>query len=71
METTVDTATTKPRELLSVEAAAEQLSIGRTTMFALIKAGQVATVRVGRRRLVPKSALITYVEQLSAAAKAA
>ncbi|GAA1984368.1 excisionase family DNA-binding protein [Amycolatopsis minnesotensis] len=66
----MDTITHKPRELLSVEAAAEQLSIGRTTMFALIKAGQVATVRVGRRRLVPKTALITYIEQLSVAKSA-
>ena len=57
--------TPKPRELLSVEAAAEQLSIGRTTMFALIKAGHVDTVRIGRLRRVPKAAITAFIERLS------
>jgi excisionase family DNA binding protein len=43
--------TTGARVLLTVEAAAKQLSIGRTTMYALIKAGHIATVRIGQLRL--------------------
>jgi excisionase family DNA binding protein len=54
-----------PRTLLTVEAAAAQLSIGRTTMYALIKAGHVKTVRVGHLRRVPAAALAAYVRQLA------
>lgn len=58
-------ATDGPRVLLTVEAAAERLSVGRTTMYALIKAGQVATVRVGHLRRVPTEALNEYLQRLA------
>ena len=66
----MDTATpdAPPRTLLSVEAAATQLSIGRTTMYALIKTGAIESVRVGRLRRVPASALTDYVARLAKAA---
>lgn len=54
----------QPRVLLTVEEAAKRLSIGRTTMYALIKAGHVATVRLGHLRRVPADALDNYVRQL-------
>ncbi|WP_414943363.1 helix-turn-helix domain-containing protein [Amycolatopsis sp. cmx-11-32] len=60
-----------PRTLLTVEAAAKRLSIGRTTMYALIKAGHIATVRIGHLRRVPSAAIAAYIEQLSVAAQAA
>ncbi len=56
------------RTLLSVEAAATQLSIGRTTMYALLKTGAIESVRVGRLRRVPASALTDYVARLAKAA---
>ncbi|MFF4595271.1 excisionase family DNA-binding protein [Amycolatopsis sp. NPDC001319] len=59
------------RILLTVEEAAEQLSIGRTTMFALIKAGDITTVRVGRLRRVPATAVADYVDRLTSAGTAA
>ncbi|MCU1685795.1 MAG: hypothetical protein JWQ81_6534 [Amycolatopsis sp.] len=59
------TAGSAPRTLLTVEAAAEQLSIGRTTMYALIKSGDVLSVRVGNLRRVPVEALAAYVQQLT------
>lgn len=55
-----------PRVLLTVEAAAERLSVGRTTMYALIKAGEITTVRVGRLRRVPAEALTAYTAALLA-----
>lgn len=58
---------TSPRILLTVEAAASQLSIGRTTMYALIKAGAVESVLVGRLRRVPADALARYLERLRTA----
>jgi len=51
--------------LLTVEEAAERLSLGRTTMFALIKSGEIVSVRIGRSRRVPVAALGAYVDRLS------
>jgi len=62
---------TTARVLLSVEAAAQQLSIGRTSMFALIKAGEIETVRIGRLRRIPSDALNDYVRRLAAEQHAA
>jgi excisionase family DNA binding protein len=60
-----------PRVLLTVEAAAEQLSISRTMMFALIKAGEVTSVRVGRLRRIPAVELDVYARRLVAEQRAA
>ncbi|MPY78473.1 MAG: helix-turn-helix domain-containing protein [Actinophytocola sp.] len=53
------------RVLLTVEEAARRLSVGRTTMYALIKAGHINTVRIGHLRRVPADALTAYVQQLT------
>lgn len=53
-----------PRVVLSVEAAADLLSISRTRMFALIKAGTVRSSRIGRLRRIPPESLAEYVDQL-------
>jgi excisionase family DNA binding protein len=45
------------RVLLTVEEAAEALSIGRTTAFHLIRTGKLTTVRIGRLRRVPVEAV--------------
>lgn len=57
--------TDQARVLLTVEDAARALSVGRTTMYALIKAGHIATVRIGHLRRVPTAALAAYVDQLT------
>jgi excisionase family DNA binding protein len=44
-----------------VEQAAEALGISRTTMFALIKNGDVAAVMVGRLRRVPADEIDAYI----------
>ncbi len=46
--------------LLTVEEAALRLSLGRTTLYMLLKAGQIDSVRIGRRRRVPVAALAAY-----------
>lgn len=48
--------------LLRVEDAAEALGIGRATLYRLISAGAIGTVKVGRRRLVPVEALQALVD---------
>ena len=52
------------RLMLTVEEAAECLGIGRTLMYALITAGDVESVRIGRLRRVPAEALERYVSTL-------
>ncbi|MCM0677535.1 helix-turn-helix domain-containing protein [Micromonospora phytophila] len=55
--------TSKPL-VLTIEEAAQQLGIGRTTMYALIKTGQIRTVTIGRLRRVPTFCLDEYVRNL-------
>lgn len=55
---------TRPRILLTVEEASDVLSIGRTTMFDLIRTGRVASVRIGRLRRVPMDALRVFAKEL-------
>ena len=57
--------------LLTVEDAALWLSIGRTTMYALLKEGQINSVRIGRLRRIPSEALTAYTERLVAEQHAA
>lgn len=51
-------------ELKDVPEAAERLRCGRTHVFHLIKAGELRSVRVGRKRLIPSSEIDAYVERL-------
>ena len=52
--------------LLTVEEAARRLSLGRTTLYMLLKAGQIGSVRIGCRRRVPVAALAAYTSRLTA-----
>lgn len=52
------------QELLTVEQAAERLNVGRTTTYSLIATGELASVKIGRRRLVPPAATKDLVERL-------
>jgi excisionase family DNA binding protein len=47
----------KPDQLLSIEQAARTLGIGRTALYSEIGAGRIRTIKVGRRRLVPSTAI--------------
>lgn len=50
--------------LLTVEEAAARLNLGRTSVFALIKNGQIASVRIGRARRIPAREVEAYAERL-------
>ena len=49
--------------LLSVEEAARCLGVGRTQVFVLLRQGALKSVRIGRRRLIPRSELDAYVQR--------
>lgn len=67
----MDNANAGPRVLLTVEDAAEQLSISRTRMYALIKNGDVTSVRIGRLRRIPAAELDAFAARLLATRHAA
>jgi excisionase family DNA binding protein len=46
-----------PDKLYSVTEAASRLSIGRTALYNALASGRVRSVIVGRRRLIPSSAI--------------
>jgi excisionase family DNA binding protein len=50
--------------LLTVEEAADRLSIGRTLMYRLVSSGAVRSVTIGRLRRVPAECLEQYVSDL-------
>lgn len=61
--------TVSPGALLTVTEAARRLGIGRTTTFALMRTGELRSVTVGRRRLVPAGAIDEFVAGLERATR--
>ena len=51
---------------LSITETCEGLGVGRTTVYALIASGELESVKVGRRRLIPASSPAAYLERLAA-----
>jgi excisionase family DNA binding protein len=49
--------------MLSDREVARMLGIGRTKARELMTAGAIRSVRIGRRRLVPRSEVDAYVAQ--------
>ncbi|MGY1731772.1 helix-turn-helix domain-containing protein [Geodermatophilus sp. SYSU D01045] len=57
--------------LLTPEEAATVLRIGRTTIYALMKAGDLRPVHIGRSCRLPRTELERYVRCLETSANAA
>lgn len=56
-------------DLLTVLEAAALMRCGRTTVFGLIGDGTLPSVKPGRQRLVPRTAVVEYLEQQVTAAR--
>jgi excisionase family DNA binding protein len=56
--------TTTPRVMLTPEQAADAIGVGRTTLFALIKSGDIDSVRIGHLRRIPADAIEAYAQRL-------
>ena len=52
------------KRLLTATEAARVVGIGRTKLYELMASGQLCSVKIGRRRLVPAAMLDEYIEQL-------
>jgi excisionase family DNA binding protein len=48
----------------SIEEAAEACGIGRTVMCALIRDRKIASVKIGRRRVIPAESVREYMRNL-------
>lgn len=57
--------TSHPESLLTIEEAADRLRVSRWSVYNLIRANQLRTVKIGRRRLVSPAALAACIETLS------
>jgi excisionase family DNA binding protein len=51
--------------LLTVNESLDRLNIGRTAFYQLVKAGQLRTVTLGRRRLVAESEIDRFIRDAS------
>ena len=50
--------------LLTIDEAAASLRVSRWSVYNLIRSGQLRTIKIGRRRLVPMNALTECLERL-------
>lgn len=55
-----------PRRLLSVPEAMACTGLGRSNFFNKIASGEIRSVKVGKRRLIPDTAIDEYIEGLEA-----
>lgn len=53
-----------PRLSVGVEEAAELLGLGRSSVFNLMKDGQLRSIKVGKRRLIAMSELEAFLSRL-------
>ena len=49
-----------PDRLLSIDEAATAMGCSRTLLYAELNSGRLRSLKVGRRRLVPASAIAEY-----------
>lgn len=67
---TANTALDALRLLIPMQDAADVLSISRMEVYRVIARGDLESVTIGRRRLIPMESLRAYVEKLRAEAAA-
>jgi excisionase family DNA binding protein len=65
METSSQQRTEQPEQRLvySVAEAGALLGISRAFAYELVARGELPVIRLGRRRLVPKAALVALVDE--------
>jgi excisionase family DNA binding protein len=55
-----------PPRLCSIELTTQELGISRTSVYELMAAGKLRSVKIGRRRFVPREAIDDFIAGLSA-----
>ena len=54
----------------SIEEVAALLSLGRTKTVAMVSSGEIPSIKVGGRRLIPRQDLVEFVDRARAEALA-
>jgi excisionase family DNA binding protein len=49
--------------LVSIDDAAQLLGVGRTTAYAMLAAGELPRIRIGRCVRIPRSAVDRFIEE--------
>jgi len=63
------TGLTEPRMLLlTPEQAAETLGLGRSSVYELMRARRIRSVKIGRSRRIPYASLLDFIGDLEQAA---
>jgi excisionase family DNA binding protein len=65
VDTTTETISSG-RLLLRPEEVAQALGVGRSTVFQLMRSGELRSVKIGKSRRVPVDAVTEYVAGLGA-----
>lgn len=63
-----DIAAPADARLHDLKKVGQRLDVGRSTVFALVKSGELRSVKIGNRRLVSESALVEFIDRLEASA---
>ena len=58
-------ATSGPPDLLTVPEVMTRLHLSRSTVYHLIRTGELFSVTIGRARRIPTRALTTYLNSLT------
>lgn len=54
-----------PDRLNCIEETQNKLgNLGRTRLFGLLSSGELKSVKIGRRRFIPDSAIAAYIQRL-------
>jgi excisionase family DNA binding protein len=56
-------ASTAMNMALSVAEACKQLGVGKTTFYRLKRNGELSTLKIGSRTLVPKRSIEEYIDR--------
>jgi len=49
-------------DIISIEQLMEMLHIGKSTAYSLLQSNQIPHIRVGRKYIVPKQAVIHFID---------
>lgn len=53
-----------PLMLLTISEAAVRMSVGRSTLYKLVMSGEIPSIKIGKARRIPLTALQDYVSKL-------
>jgi excisionase family DNA binding protein len=54
---------TTPRQMLTIKQVTEILQVGQTTVFGLLKTGELPSVKIGSARRIPSDALDQFIAE--------